>query len=271
MSIKTSITICSLNRKESLNRCLKSIEKQTLKDYEIILCEEEGRLVELKDKGWRKAQGEIIIWLDDDIEIIRDDWLQNIVTIFDTRADIVGVTGATYTPSQYLKNRDVFKANYAGWLYDKAFLDGKKLYPGLISKCGASTHGANYPTEISRQAHFVDFLEPSQFAIRRNIMEKVNGFDLGFEGIGEWCDVDLCYRIRQYGKLLYHPQVKVYHRPVNDATTDKRLETASRYRNYCRWADRYIRKTFKHRLYRLFLKVYFFQKSRRAVGAVCSQ
>lgn len=262
---KCSIIICSLNRPESLSRCLTSIEKQSFKDYEIILCEEEGRLVELKDKGWRKAKGKIIIWLDDDIEIIRDDWLQNIVTIFDTRADIVGVTGATYIPSPYLKNRDVFRANYAGWLYDKVFLDGKKLYPGLISKCGASTHGANYPTEISIQAHYVDFLEPSQFAIRREIMEKVNGFDLGFEGIAEWCDVDLCYRIKKYGKLLYHPQIKVYHYPVNDLTTNKRLETASRYRNYCRWADRYIKKTFKHRLYRLFLWSYFKLKGWKSI------
>lgn len=255
---KVSIVICSLNRPASLNCCLESVAKQNYKDYEIILCQEEGRLVELKDKGWRKAQGEIIIWLDDDIEIIRDDWLHNIVTIFDARGDIVGVTGPTYVPSAYLKNRDVFKANYAGWLYNKVFLNGKKLYPGLISECGASTHGANFPTEISAKTQFVDFLEPSQFAIRRSALEKVNGFDLGFEGVGEWCDVDLCYRVKQYGKLLYHSQVKVYHYPVNDFTTNKRLETASRYRNYCRWADRYIQKTFRHRLYRLFLKIYFF-------------
>ena len=255
---KASIIICSLNRPESLNRCLASIERQDFKDYEIILCEEEGRLVELKDKGWRKAKGEIIIWLDDDIEIADNNWLKNIVTIFDTKKDIVGVTGATYVLDEYLKNRDVFRGGYVGWLYNKIFLDGKKLVPGYISKCGASSHGANYPTTISQKWHYVDFLEPCQFAIRREIMEKVNGFDLGFEGVAEWCDVDLSYRIKQYGKLLYHPQVKVYHYSINDKTTDKRLETASRYRNYCRWADRYIKKTFKHLIYRLFLKIYFY-------------
>lgn len=254
---KISIIICSLNRPESLNRCLKSIEKQTFKNYEIILCEEEGRLVELKDKGWRKAKGEILVWIDDDIEISNDDWLKNIVTIFNTREDIVGITGPTYIPIEYLKNRDVFKTGYIGWLYDKIFLGSKKLFPGHISKCGASTHGANYSTNISKEWHYVDFLEPSQFAIRRWVVEKVNGFDLGFEGVGEWCDIDLCYRVKQYGKLLYHPQVKVYHYPIKDKTTDKRLETASRYRNYCRWADRYIKKSFKHRIYRLFLWIYF--------------
>ena len=262
---KASIVICSLNRSESLTRCLKSIEAQDYKDYEIILCQEEGRLVELKDKGWRQAKGEIVIFLDDDIEIVNDNWLTNIVTIFDTREDIVGVTGPTYIPTKYLKNRDVFKASFVGWLYDKIFLEGKKLIPGQITKCGANTHGANYPTQESTKTHFVDFLEPCQFAIRKEIMEKINGFDLGFEGIAEWCDVDLCYRIKKYGKLLYHPQIKVYHYPIIDKTTNKRLETASRYRNYCRWADKFIRKTFKHKLYRLFLKIYFFLKSYKIV------
>lgn len=254
---KASIIICSLNRQESLKRCLASIERQSFKDYEIILCQEEGRLVELKDRGWRKAKGEIIVWVDDDIEVVNNDWLKNIVTIFDTRKDIAGVTGPTYIPSKYLKNRDVFKGGFVGWCYNKFFLDNKKLYPGYISRAGASSHGANYPTEISQQSHYVDFLEPSQFAIRRCLMETVDGFDLGFEGVGEWCDVDLCYRIKKYGKLLYHPQVKVYHYPVNDIIAKKRLETASRYRNYCRWSNRYIKKHFKHRLYRLFLWSYF--------------
>lgn len=262
---KISIIICSLNRPESLSRCLKSIEKQTFKDYEIILCEEEGKLVELKDKGWRKAKGDILLWVDDDIEVVNDDWLKNIVTIFDTREDIMGVTGATYVPNDYLKNRDIFKTSYIGWFYDKIFLDGKKLIPGHISKCGASTHGANYPTLISTKPHFVDFLEPSQFAIRRWVVEKVNGFDLGYEGVGEWCEVDLFYRIKQYGKLLYHPQVKVYHYPTVDTVTNKRLETASRYRNYCRWSDKFVRKTFKHKLYRLFLRTYFWMKSNRVI------
>ena len=263
-NFKASIIICSLNRPESLNRCLKSIEAQDYKDYEIILCQEEGRLVELKDKGWRKAKGEIVVFVDDDIEA-QDNWLTNIVTIFDTREDIMGVTGSTYVPTDYLKNRDVFKASFVGWLYNKIFLEGKKLIPGQITKCGANTHGANYPTQESTKTHYVDFLEPCQFAIRREIMEKVNGFDLGYEGVGEWCDVDLCYRIKQYGKLLYHPEVKVHHYPIKDAICDKRLETASRYRNYCRWADRYIKKTFKHRLYRLFLRIYFFLKSQRII------
>src|SRR3990167_9776749 len=258
---KASIIICSYKRPASLRACLQSIEEQNFRDYEIILCEEEGQLVELKDKGWRKSSGEILIWIDDDI-VVQAGWLSNIVTIFDTRPDIIGVTGPTYVPTQYLKNRDIFREGKLKNLYNWFFLENKHLYPGKITSCGANTYGANFPTALSTKTHMVDFLEPSQFAIRRQAIEKASGFDLNYEGVSEWCDVDLCYRLKPYGKLLYHTQVKVYHYPVNDITTNKRLETASRYRNYCRWADRYIKKTFKHRLYRLFLWSYFKLKDR---------
>lgn len=252
---KVSIIICSLKRPESLSRCVDSIKKQDFKDYELVVCEEEGRLVDLKDKGWRKAKGEILIWIDDDI-VCSPGWLKNIVTIFDRRKDVVGVTGPSYVPTEYLKNRDVFKEGLFKRFYNWFFLENKQMLPGRITKCGVNTYGANYP-QPNLYPQEVDFLEPCHFAIRRTAVEKVDGFDLGYGGVGEWCDVDLCYRVKQYGKLIYHPQVKVTHYPVNDLTTNKRLETASRYRNYCRWANKYIKPTFKNRAYRLFLKTYF--------------
>lgn len=261
---KVSIVICSINREDSLGRCLKSIDEQTFRDYEVILCEEEGNLVELKDYGWRKAKGEIIVWCDDDIIAIPK-WLDNIVTIFDTRKDVVGVTGPTFVPKEYLKNRDIFKKGLVKRLYNRLFLEGNEFYPGLITSCGANTYGGDFDTKYSNKPCEVDFLQPAQFAIRKWVMEEVRGFDLKFIGVAEWCDVDLCYRIKNYGKLIYHPEVKVTHYPINDSTTKKRLDTISRYHNYCRFADKYIKDSFKHRLYRLFLSIYYKLKGWRLI------
>jgi len=261
---KVSIVICSIDRQHSLERCFKSIEEQTFRDYEIILCEKEGNLVELKDEGWRTAKGDIVVFVDDDI-VANPKWLDNIVTIFDTRKDVVGVTGPTFVPKEYLKNRDIFKKGIVPRLYNQLFLEGKGFYPGLITSCGANTYGGDFDTEYSNKPCEVDFLQPAQFAIRRNILELVMGFDLEFKGVAEWCDVDLCYRIKNYGKLIYHPEVKVTHYPINDNTTKKRLDTISRYRNYCRFADKYIEDNFKHRLYRLFLFTYYKLKGWRLI------
>jgi GT2 family glycosyltransferase len=138
------------------------------------------------------------------------------------------------------------------------------FHPGKISSWGASTLGANYPTFQAYKPQDVDFLEPCQFAFRRALVEAVDGFDLGFEGVAEWCDVDLGYKIRwaTNKSLLYHPDIKVYHYPIKgDMVYNKRLDTASRYSNYCRWADRWVRKSWKNNTYRLFLKFYYWLKN----------
>ncbi len=262
MSPVVSIIICSLKREAILKRCLNSIKEQDYKDYEIILCEEEGNLVELKDKGWRLARGEILVWLDDDV-ICQYGWLRNIVQWFSKNQNVMGLTGPTYVPPQYRKNRDVFRGGMFKAFYNWFFLEGKAYYPGRITSCGANTLGANYFTNISRRVQEVDFLEPPQFAMRQRVVKKVGGFDLNYGGVAEWCDVDLCYRVKQHGLLLYVPSIKVYHCPEKgDEVYNKRLDTASRYYNYCRFSLKFLKQTFKHKLYKLFLKSYFYGKGK---------
>lgn len=262
MGIKASIIICSLNRDKVLQRCLDSLKKQTCQDYEIVLCQEEGNLVELKDRGWRKAKGEIIIFIDDDIEC-DENWLKNILENFERDEWIVGVTGPTFVPPNYLKNRDIFKDGWFKKFYNRFFLENKQYFPGLITKCGANTYGANFDLTYVNYSQFVDFLEPSQFAVRKWIMEKVNGFDLKYTGVAEWCDVDLCYRIKKYGFLFFDPKIKVTHYPEKDTIYNKRLDTASRYQNYLRFAKKWVKPGFKHYLYRLFIKSYFYAKGKK--------
>jgi len=260
---KASIIICSMNRPKSLERCIDSLKNQTCQDYEIILCQEEGNLVELKDKGWRQAKGEICIWLDDDV-VCEPYWLENILKTFESLPSIVGITGPTYVPLKLVNNRDIFKyrEGLIGRFYNWFFLEGKRHFPGIITNCGANTYGANFSTLISHRLHFVDFLEPSQFAVRKTIMEYVGGFDLEYKGVAEWCDVDLCYRIKEYGQLLYNHRVVVDHYPEQDSIYAKRLDTVSRYKNYMRFAKRWVKPSFKHYLYRGFLKTYFWAKGK---------
>ena len=264
MDYKASIIICSYKRPQELKRCLKSVYEQTYKNFEVILCEDEGNLVELKEKGWRKSDGDILVWLDDDIELCAS-WLGIVMRSFRDDEEIVGVSGPTIVPEEYRKNRDIFKGGLLKVMYNWFFLEGKAYLPGRITSCGANTIGANYPTYHTRHAQYVDFLEPSAFAMRRWVVEEENGYDLSYTGVAEWCDVDLCYRIKKHGTLLFNPLVVSGHYPIRDATTNKRLDTRSRYINYCMFADRYIKKSFKNMLYRLFLKTYFYLKGKRLI------
>lgn len=263
---KVSIVICSLGRDTILKRCLDSIKQGTFKDYEIILCQEKGNLVELKDKGWHKARGEIIVWCDDDI-VAGTRWLESIVQEF-KNPSICGVTGPTYVPFNYHNNRDILKESWFRIVYNWLFLEGKELLPGRITSCGANTYGANYYTTFSKLPQEVDFLEPCQFALRRKDIEAIGGFDLGYSGVAEWCDVDVCFAVKEAtgGKLIYTPSVKVLHLPIKDKTIyPKRFEAKSRYDNYVRFARRWIKSSPRHYLYRLFLWTYYKLKELRWV------
>jgi len=261
--IKASIIICTLNREESLERLLQTLDRQSRKDFEILICRDEGRLAELKHQQFLKANGEIIIFLDDDVECYPT-WFENMMEWFDT-TNAIGVCGPTFVPSSYLNNRDVFKNGFFKKLYNDFFLEGRAYVPGQITSCGVNTIGGSFPSEDTRSMWFVDFLEPSAFGIRRWAIEKAGGIDIHYKGVGEWFDTDLCYRVRGFGPLIFAPNVKVIHKPTKDSTTNKRRETKSRYENYCRWADKFLNKSFKHYLYRLFLKVYYFAKEKGLV------
>ena len=258
---KSSIIICTLNRDASLELLLRSLDMQTRKDFEILICRDEGPLAELKQQQLRKAKGEIIIFLDDDVECYPN-WFENMMCWFD-ETNVVGVSGPTFVPPDNLKNRDVFKGGLFKTFYNFFFLEGRAYVPGKITSCGVNTIGGSFPGPDTSRVWFVDFLEPSAFAIRKWCIDKVGGIDTGYRGVGEWFDTDLCYRVKGFGPLIFAPDVKVIHRPSSGATTDKRLATRTRYENYCRWADKFLDKSFKHYLYRLFLKTYFFAKEKR--------
>lgn len=65
--MKISIVIPT-RRPNDLNECLSSIERHT-KDYEVILVKEKGGLAEKINKGIKRAKGDYIILLHDDIEV----------------------------------------------------------------------------------------------------------------------------------------------------------------------------------------------------------
>jgi len=257
--MKASILICSLDRKKSLDRLMRSLVRQDCQDFEVLICEEKGNLVELKDKLWRKSKGDVLIWMDDDITILDTGWIRRVLIFFKQNPGMVGYCSRADVPIAFRDNRDIFKHRWFHGIYNWLFLDGMLKSWGYISHCGVNSIGGESYHYWKEGA---DFLEPSAFALRRSAVEKENGFDLGYKGVGEWCDVDLCYRVKKYGFLLYDSLSYVCHFPERDGIANQRLETKTRYENYCRFADKFIEKTPRHYLYRSFLKTYFWGKQK---------
>ena len=77
MKPKLSIVICTKGRDEDLKETVDSLKKQSFKDWELVVIRETP-LSYARDLGWRRAKGEIVAWIDDDV-VLSKNWAKNLV------------------------------------------------------------------------------------------------------------------------------------------------------------------------------------------------
>lgn len=242
-----SVVIPTCRRARVLRRCLESLERQSYRDFEVIVvqCEtdaqtsgvlseysrklcislitQSGGLVPRMDVGFRKSRGDIVVRTDDDV-VADDDWLSEIVGTFGMSRDIGGVSGPTLIPHEKLHLRDVFmflpQVMGRGWLsriasrtYVDFFLEGQPHAVGRVFKSGAWSPGSNLAEALTIKGLVtVDYLEACNMAVRRSLIERAGGLDFNYKSTAEWSEVDLCFRIRKLGyRLVFNPRAIVHH------------------------------------------------------------
>ena len=251
---KVSIVICTYQRPNALKLCLKSLDHQTFKEFEVKLVREKGELAKLRNKGAQGAKGEIISFIDDDV-LLPEEWLQGVVDAFSQWQNVGGVSGPAIIPTLHRSQRDLFRWPWIKKVYDRLFLDGKEDLPGHITKAGTWTTGA--VKECSYEGS-VDFLEACNMSWSKEAFEKVGGFDESYGGIGDWSEPDLAFRVRRAGyRLWFTPRAGLYHLPSRTGAYLSRQQTGARYSNYLRFSRKWVKPCLKHTMYKLFLKSYF--------------
>ena len=303
MPLKLSVIICTFGRSKSLNACLKSLTEQTLgpADFEAIIVypktdQESERVVrQYADKldisiivdpwdglatarnlGWKKAKNEIVVWLDDDA-IASLNWAKSILETFEKDPEIGGVSGPTIIPENLLGNRDIFsfyknggKLNFLGKIWAWLFLDNRPFEIGKLFKSGAWSPGSNFLQCLKINGlKEVDYLEACNMALRKDLVEKVNGFDLNFKGTAEWCEIDLAQKVKKLGyKLVFNAEVRVDHCLSQQGAFPRRTAARERMENFFRFYFRHIFKPrpdyiLKFSCYVLFLNAYWLIKTFR--------
>lgn len=249
---RASLIIPTKNQSILLQKCLDSIQNITVyPSYEIIVinnqtdqAEARAYLESLSKPGGvtvldydhpfnysainnfaaRHAQGEVLVFLNDDTEVISPNWLQELVS-HAIRPEIGAVGGLLLYPDNTIQHAGI--------------VVGSKQVGGLVFY--------QSPLELISREHSHIFLPRNYSAVTGACMavKKDQFFDIG--GFDEenlpisHNDIDLCLRLLQMGYFnLYTPYAKLYHHESISRGYEDSSEKLSRHQNECD----YIRKTY---------------------------
>lgn len=217
-----SIIIPNKDHISDLEVCINSIyNKSTYKNFEILIIENNSedketfeyyekiqnkhnnlKVIYYKDKfnysrinnfGVKHCTGEYILLLNNDVEVLVDNWLEEML-MFAQREDVGAVGCKLYYPNDTIQHAGV-----------------------IVGLGGVAGHShKNYDRDSSgymfrlNVAQNMSACTAACLMIRKSIFEEVNGFDEKFEVA--FNDIDLCLKIRKIGKLIiYTPYSELYH------------------------------------------------------------
>lgn len=219
-----SILIPNKDQAETLKTCLASIQKSTYANYEILIIENNSTkpetfafYEELKQKagddfririityegefnysainnfGAAAAAGEYLVLLNNDIELLTEDWLEEMLGNCQRRN--VGIVGARL---QY-PNRTI---QHAGIVVGMGGIAGN-LFVGMKAERSGYMHKASIQLDYSA-------VTAACMMVSKELYEQVGGFteklSVAFN------DVDFCLKAREAGYLVvYDPEVRAIH------------------------------------------------------------
>lgn len=224
--IQLTVIIPTRNRAKTLSATLESIEKQTLDQslFEVIVCNNnstdntseiansfvnkfqhfkyiitsEPGLHVGRNKGFREAKGDILVYVDDDIEAIPE-WLCTINEVF--KDEHIALVGGKNLPKW-----EVDPPDWALGLW-KPNKDGNRIV------------GSFSLIDLGDQIKEINpyYVFGCNFSVRKSIIKETKGFHpdgmpqeiIEYRGDGESAISDY---IKQRGyKTIYHPNASIYH------------------------------------------------------------
>ncbi|HBE44061.1 MAG TPA: hypothetical protein DDW17_01075 [Deltaproteobacteria bacterium] len=238
-SPKVSILIPNKDHADDLSRCISSISsRSTYKNYEIIVIENgsnEKKTFQLYEKlkkmdqinvvNWNKkfnysavnnfgaqyAKGEILLFLNNDVEVINSDWMENLLQ-HAMRKEVGAVGAKLYYPDDKIQHAGI-----------------------VIGMGGIAEHPHKYFHRKSqgymKRLLFIQNVSAVTGAclmVRKEVFQEIGGFDEEFPLA--FNDVDLCLRIRDKGYLvIFTPYVELYHHESKTRGYDDTLEKKLRF------------------------------------------
>lgn len=204
---RISVVIITRDRPEHLRRCLANLATQTRAPEEVIVVDSSdssdseavaaafsgaryfrfpaGRrgMPAARNFGIRKAQGDVVAFLDDDCQA-SPVWLEKLAAAYADR-EVDGAGGKVIDPVVTL---------------------------GPVRRFLESGEPWAEPDDGGISSAEVDFLQGGNMSFRRDALIASGGFDTAYTGTNFREETDLCFRLRSRGhRLLYVPPAVVVH------------------------------------------------------------
>ena len=208
-----SIVLPTLNRGKLLHDVVVQVLAQRFRDFEVLVVDQSDppgraanerfvaglgdarvRYLHLPVKGLPNArnealarvQGEIVLFLDDDVILLADDFLDVHVGAYTAFPEVGGVTGRIVERSVRPNARDT----------------AAHISPG----------GRTMTNLWGTERRFIESLKGANMSYRMEAVRRVGGFDRRYTGTALLEDTDYGYRVAAAGwKLLYEPRAELVH------------------------------------------------------------
>ena len=237
--MKTDVIIATYNRPKSLMNVVKKLLESTDEIQNIIVVdsssEENKEILTVKKVryvrsshanqpyqrylGYLSSNAEVLVFLDDDMELIEPLWMSKIENVFADNT-VVGAAIAFTNDNEFLNTKvpktKLGNPKKAGVLRRavKAITGNPYLKPGDFWLCGI--RGVQ-PSGGGK----TQWVQGGAFAARRSAIYKNFNFylfDLFEQKLGMGEDVLLGYTLSKQGKIIYIPQELFYHNDQKDST-----------------------------------------------------
>jgi GT2 family glycosyltransferase len=215
-----SILIPNRDQPDMLARCVESVRRSSYSNYEIILVENSSRRPEtfalydrlsrepnLRILVWkepfnyaavnnhaaRRANGEVLLFLNNDVQAINTDWLEQLLQ-HALRPEIGAVGAKLYYPDNTIQHAGVVIGSRHGPMH---------------YHCGFLRDSAGYKNRLVIVQN-LSAVTGACLMTRKAVFEQVGGFDSEFAIA--FNDIDLCLKMRREGyRIVWTPFAQLYH------------------------------------------------------------
>lgn len=165
----------------------------------------------------KKTDAEILIFMNNDIEIINSEWLYEMVT-HAVRSDVGAVGAKLYYPNETIQHAGVMTG----------FGSPKDPVAGHLFHTLPSNHPGYFGRALMVQG--LSGVTAALMAMRKNVFIEIGGFDEKNLPVA-FNDVDLCLRICERGyRVIWTPYAEAYHHESATRGNDLEKEKIGRFR-----------------------------------------